>query len=277
MDLQEVFRSATHEVANGDVIFRTHADIPFRLEKLLEDPDCSIAQVTALLAAEPFLAARAMALANSIAFNPLGRVVDNMQGAVARLGFANLRAMAISFVVKQIAVGAGNAKQQSMAARLWEHSASVAALARVLAKRVTGQPPDTAFFAGIVHEIGGFFLISKLSEHPTLTEGEFDHWRGENEADIGRALVASLGLPEAIVEALEVLWAGYLTMPAVSLGDTLLLADELTSIESPWSQFDGSGCKGLHADLEMQIGNALLTEIIAESASEVEALKRVLI
>ena len=40
--------------------------------------------------------------------------------------------------------------------------------ARVLARRVTRQNPDAAFFAGIVHEVGSFYLISRAADFPGL-------------------------------------------------------------------------------------------------------------
>ena len=75
---------------------------------------------------------------------------------------------------------------------------------------------------------------------------------------MGRAVIKALGLPDTILAALEVLWDGYLMMPATSLGDTLLLADELAPVESPLAELSGMSQTGGAADLDMRIGEELL-------------------
>jgi len=47
-----------------------------------------------------------------------------------------------------------------------EHTAHVASLAHVIARRVTRLDPETALFAGIIHEVGGFYLLSRVKDHP---------------------------------------------------------------------------------------------------------------
>jgi HD-like signal output (HDOD) protein len=65
---------------------------------------------------------------------------------------------------------AGTPAHRKLAVRLWEHTAHVAALAQVIARRVTHVNPDTAFFAGIIHEVGGFYLIARAGAYPGLLE-----------------------------------------------------------------------------------------------------------
>jgi hypothetical protein len=75
-------------------------------------------------------------------------------------------------------------------------------------------------FAGIVHEVGGFYLISRAAEYPGLLDEDFSAWNETGEAELGRALLKVLGVPQAVVDAIEVCWAGYLAMPPTTLGDT---------------------------------------------------------
>ena len=46
----------------------------------------------------------------------------------------------------------------------------MAALAHVLSRRVSHVDAETAMFAGIVHEVGGFYLLSRAEEFPALLE-----------------------------------------------------------------------------------------------------------
>jgi hypothetical protein len=89
---------------------------------------------------------------------------------------------------------------------------------------------------------------------------------------VGRAVLGALGVPENIVSAVETLWDGFLAMPPNSLGDTLLLADQLSPVESPLAELAGMSRKGMVVDLELLIDDELLSSILKDSAEEVASL-----
>jgi hypothetical protein len=164
---------------------------------------------------------------------------------------------------------------RAMAKRLWEHTAYVAALARVIAKRVTHLDPDVAFFAGVVHEVGGFYLISRADDFPGLLEGEHGSlasWCIEWEPEVGRGVLGLLGVPPDVVQAIEGLWEGYLSMPPETLADTLLLADQLADVESPLGELAGYGREGTGVSIDVSLDDETLSSILQESADEVASL-----
>ena len=272
MDVRVALEAIAADAARGDIVFPTHTDIALRVQRLLDDPACSTETLGKLIVVEPLLAARVLGLANSAAFNSDGRRIGEIKPAIARIGFAALRALAASIVVRQMQELTRTPEHRALASALWEHTAHVAALARVLARRVTGQNPDAAFFAGIVHEVGNFYLIARANAYPGLLNSDLEIWHGEGEAQVGRAVLAALDAPPAIVDAMETLWSGYLAMPPRTLGDTLLLADELAPLESPLDALTGMSRKGMAVELELLIDNETLSQILAESASEVSEL-----
>lgn len=272
MDVQAALEAIAAEAAGGDIVFPSHSEIALRVQRALDDPDCSLEQLGKLISAEPILSAKVVGVANSVAYNPSGRAMGDVRSAVARLGFNMLRTLATAVVVRQMQGMSKAPEHRALAARLWEHTAHVAALAKVIAQRVTHQDPDAAFFAGIVHEVGGFYLISRASAYPGLLDSDLESWHGCGEARLGRCVLAALAVPAPIVAALETLWDGYLAMPPMCLGDTLLLADQLSPVESPLDELAGMGKKGMAADLDLQIDEATLSSILADSAAEVESL-----
>ena len=272
MDVRSALDIIAADAARGDIVFPTHSEIALRVQRLLDDPECSIEALGKLIGAEPILATRVLAIANSIAYNPGGRAISDVKSAVSRLGFASLRALAATIIVRQMKDMSPAAEHRQLAGRLWEHTASVASLARVLAHRVTRQNPDAAFFAGIVHEIGSFYLIARADAFPGLLTGGIESWHGDDEAAVGRAVLRALQAPPPILEAMETLWSGFLAMPPTSLGDTLLLADQLSPIESPINALAGMSRKGMSVELELLIDDDTLTGILAESAEEVTSL-----
>ena len=276
MDVRAALETIAADAARGDIIFPTHTEIALRVQRLLDDPDCAVDALGKLISAKPILAARVLSIANSMAYNPGGRVISELKSAISRLGFAALRALVAAVIVRQMKEMSLSEECRALASRLWEHTAHVAALARVIARRVTRQNPDAAFFAGIVHEVGSFYLISRADAFPGLLNSDLEVWHGDGEAAVGRAVLKALDVPAHILQATETLWAGFLALPPVSLGDTLLLADQLAPVESPIDALAGMSRKGMAAEIELMIDDETLSQILAESADEVASLSAAL-
>lgn len=275
MDIQAILTQVAESAARDELIFPTTTEMALKVQRVLDDPDCSIDQLAKLVQADPLLAARVVAVANSVIYNRSGRAITDVRSAVSRIGFNTLRVLAAAVVVRQMEGMARTPEHKQLAVRLWEHTAHVAALCQVIARRVTHLNPDTAFFAGIIHEVGGFYLISRAVHFPGLLEGADGSllaWDEGGAAEVGRAVLQRLGAPGEVVEAIEGMWSGYLTMPPRSLADTLLLADELAPVESPLSQLAGTGRENTEAKIEISLDDETLSSILEESAEDVASL-----
>lgn len=272
MDNRAALERIAAEAGRGELSFPTHAEVTMRVRRALEDPDLHVDAAARLIQAEPVLSARVVAVANSAAFNNTGRAFADVRTAVARVGFRTARSLAIAVLMQQLGGKAVTPAHRSLSARLWEHTAHVAALAQVLARRVTRLDPETAMFAGIVHEVGGFYLLSRGQEYPDLLGANAEGWHGEGEVLVGRAVLRALSVPEQVTEAMEYYWQGYLAIPPHALGDTLLLADQLAPVQSPFQLLKDRNGEDVPFELEMVLGTETLSEILAESAGEVKSL-----
>ena len=171
------------------------------------------------------LAARTVAIANSVACNRFGNDVPNVCAAVQRIGFRTLNALAAAVIVRQLDSQITEALLRGKAGQLWKHSANVAALSQGIARRVTQVDPETAMFAGIVHEVNGFYLLSRAAGFPGLLDGEPEEWIEFGEIAIGRGVLAKPGVPAPVTPAIEAMWG--------SMRATSVLAessDEVSSI-----------------------------------------------
>lgn len=289
MDRLEALRSIARDVASGELSFPTHAQLALKIKAALDDPNCSADQAARLIQADPLLSARAVGMANSVVYNRSGREVSDVKTAVNRLGFSTLRTLAMALVTRQMAGGEGSPAQQAAARQLWERTAHVAALARTLAQKVTGQNPETALFAGLVQEIGGFYLISRAAQHPALlrieapltvelaegseADGEDEDTDVQVERSIARTVLKILAVPAPVVEAIEEFWRGMLSIPPETLGDTLLLANVLAPVQSPLRWHDPEEARiSRTASLDMLVGEETLQAVLHESAAEVGGL-----
>jgi HD-like signal output (HDOD) protein len=284
MDRLELLKILTAEATQGELVFPTSASVALCVREALDDPDCELAAAARLIQTEPLLSARVVAVANSAAYNRSGRVVTDVRAAVTLLGFRTVRSLASALVVRQMAGMPASPAHRDLALRLWEHSANVAALAQVIARSITRQDPETALFAGMVHEVGGFYLISRAHDFPGLMDGDLRYWMGEDqeegessdrstpESEIGRAVLKALCVPEPVVAAVEVLWNGYLSFPPTTLGDTLLLADQLTTVGSPLLQGPGRNRQETAGAIDMMLEDETLGHKLESAAAEVASL-----
>ncbi len=272
MDRLHALKTIAAEAQRGELSFPTNVDATLKLQRALANPDCHLDAAARLVQAEPLLAARTVAIANSVAYNPSGREVTNVAAAVQRLGFRTLGALTASVVARQLASQIREPSLRAKADQLWQHSASVAALSQVIARRVSKVDADTAMFAGIVHEVGGFYLLSRAAEFPGLLDDCADEWIVHGEVAIGRAVLAKLDVPAPVTGAIEALWNGLRALPPETLGDTLLLANDLASVRSPLHERPGATSASAAATVDFAVGDGTLAKVLEESADEVRSI-----
>jgi HD-like signal output (HDOD) protein len=272
MDRLEAFKSIAAQAGRGELTFPTSVDATLKLQRALSDPDLHTDEAARLVQAEPLLAARTVAIANSVAYNRSGNAITNVRGAVQRVGFRPLNALAAAVIVRQLDSKITQPELRAKADQLWKHSAHVAALSQVIARRVTHVDPETALFAGIVHEVGGFYLLSRAAEFPGLLDGDPEEWIEFGEMEIGRGVLKKLGVPAPVLEAIEAMWNGMRALPPETLGDTLMLANDLAPLDSPLHVRAGATTRQSAATIDFVTGDGTLASILEESAEEVKSL-----
>ncbi len=260
------------EAAGGKMVFPTHMEMALRVRRAIDDPESSLDQLGTLIRAEPLLAARAVAMANSVIYNRSGQPITDVQRAISWVGLKALSGLAMALLVRQMQEMSTLPAHRKLASGLWDHTAHVASLAYVLASRITHQDPNVAFFAGIVHEVGGFYLISRAASFPGLLEAPLEGWYRSGEVRLGRAVLKALEVPQPVVEAIESMWEGNLMPLPVSLGDTLQLAVRLAHV-SPLDVLSNQVPEGGDgADIDFALGDGNLGGILEDSAEEVASL-----
>lgn len=272
MNRIEALQTIADQARRGELIFPTGLDVSLKILRALDDPDCHIDLAAKLILGEPLLSARIVAVANSAVYNRSGQNITDLRNAISRIGLRTTRALTSAITTRQMAGAPSDPALRAATAKLWEHTAHVAALAHVIARRITHQNPETALFAGIVHEIGGFYLISRAKDFPGLLDGEPADWAEHAEAEIGRAILARLALPEPVTSAIETMWEGYLALPPVTLGDTLLLANDLSPVASPLYETSGIRNPGEAPIIDSVIDDQTLSSILEEASAEVKSL-----
>ena len=139
----------------------TLPDVYLRINRLMEDPKSSSADIAEAVSRDPAFTVRLLRVANS----PLYKVsssVDTVAKAVTVLGTAQIRNLALTMSIASSFSGLPNGLVSME--NFWRHSLLCALAARLLAKEARRCDPEALFTAGLLHDIGELILFNRLPE-----------------------------------------------------------------------------------------------------------------
>jgi putative nucleotidyltransferase with HDIG domain len=260
------------DLSKGEVSFPTFIDATVKVRLAVNDPSVTAERLARIISAEPLLSAKVVKLANSAALNQTGKEISDLKKAVLRVGFATVRTTAVAVAMEQLVASKDLEAFRQTSQTVWQHSLDVAAISYVLARKLTKLNPDEAMFAGLVHDIGHFYLMSRASKYPELTEHseELGPLLQEWHASVGHAVLDALGLPEGILKAVDEHELPNYSMPPRTMTDVLIAANVLTRTPNPLDKPRDPGDRG---NLDEQALRELLDESELELKSIVQALK----
>jgi len=224
-------------LAQGTLVLPSYPDVAIRIRKVLADDHATVERVGRVVSAEPALSAQLMRLANSAALNPGGRAVTEPKSAVARLGFNMVRSATIAFAMAQVKGAAHLRGLESELDALWHRSTLTAALCYVTARNVRGINADEALLAGLLHNIGALYLLSKAHQYRAVF-ADVEANRRIVEAwhiQLAVGLLKQWGMPSSIIQAVESQESGHRARDgSADLADVLIVARLLAaSVASP--------------------------------------------
>jgi len=210
-----------------------------QIQKVINDPDTSSADVAGILSEDPAMSIKVLKLTNS-AFYGLSREIDSVRHAVTIIGLEAVKNLVLSASV--MSMFKADEKNREFHEDYWRHSLATAVASKMLAKEIKANQtfnPDPAFTSGLIHDIGKMIIcgfmreehqkiqaIVKESPNTSIREIEtsilgFDH------AILGKQLALQWKLPDRMADTI-----GYHNRPAeenssdnyamlVNLGDCL--------------------------------------------------------
>ncbi len=187
----------------GDVVFPTSFDAALRLRREMQNPDLPTARIAQIVNVEPLVATKLMRMANSVLYSPDGTPARNLQAAIGRLGVEMVRTTALAIAMNQLIRSKDMAIFSDLTQSLWNHTLKTAAAARVLARTYTRINPDEALLAGLVHDLGAFYMVYRAAQYaelrarPDSVKYLIMQWH----ESIGVTLLHALGVSEEVVNA----------------------------------------------------------------------------
>ena len=145
-------RNYLHNVMEGHPL----PSVPAAVNKLLElvqDPEVSMQNLCRVLADEPMLAARVLAVSRSPRY-ALRTLPTTLLGAVQVLGFRTLTSVVITSATENLRV-----KGNPVSQKLWRHSVGVALAMRILCQRARSRDDEIGFLIGLMHDVGQMLFL----------------------------------------------------------------------------------------------------------------------
>lgn len=155
------------ELNHNKVILPTLPEVAVQVRKQVNDPATSDRQISRLIGTDPALTARLLKVVNSPAYRGKDKI-ENLQSAVTRLGRQQVRNLVTALVMEQLYQAKGTQLTKQRLKILWTHSAKVATLSYVIARRFTKLQPDQALLGGLIHDIGVLPILRRAEAHPEL-------------------------------------------------------------------------------------------------------------
>lgn len=270
----EALRRTISEAVLGELSFPTSVDASRRVMKAVENPDLGMDALAKIVVAEPLLSAKVIRLANSVALNPSGNSVRDIKHAVLRVGMDPIKSLAMVLIMDQLRQAQRHIQCRELSNLLWERSIHVAALSYVLARKLTKLDADEAMFAGIVHDLGRFYLLARAAEYPVLLDeqtvlAELVNDLGER---AGELVLKKLELPDSVVRAVLESRHYSGSMPPASLGDLLFVAGALSPRPDPFDELDARIVAPANGAVALGLDQGTVAEVVAASGDEIYSI-----
>jgi putative nucleotidyltransferase with HDIG domain len=185
--------------------------VAFKAIELTRAADFNMQDATSLIEKDPVLAVQVLRLCKSAA-GATHEPCKSISQAVSRLGAKNLRGVLVEISARRT-LESRDPKVTAAVKVLWEHSRAVAQLAQRVAVVSGASDPDTAYLAGLLHDLGKPVVATILLEaesqiaqrNPKLWI-DFSTWTDVVQRchrPIGLDLARKWQLPDEIQKAIE--------------------------------------------------------------------------
>lgn len=265
----KLWQEIAADLSSGQLKFATFADATVTIRMVLKKKDRSTEELARLVSADPMISARLVKMANSAAVSRGGKSVADVKSAVIRLGHGAVHSIVAATALDQVQQAKELTAHRPQAKALWQHSVQVAAIAHVLARKSGKVSAEEALFAGLVHDVGYFFLLARLSRIQQVA-GSADgalallvDWH----TSIGKALLDTLEIPETVAGAVEEHELDPDQLNPKTLSEVLALANRCATFRNPFvASSEPKSTAGFSVSEED------LRSLLAESAQDIKSL-----
>lgn len=169
-DVDNFISNLLDDLKHNRLRLPTLPQVATKIINTIDDPSSTNKEVTRICGTDAALSAKLIQTANSAMYRTTTPAED-MQAAITRLGLKQVRNIASSLLIKQL-FNTKFAGLKKRLEKLWTHSAHVAAISAVFAKKHTKLRVDEVLLAGLVHDIGHLPIYTYAENFPEIAKDE---------------------------------------------------------------------------------------------------------
>jgi serine/threonine-protein kinase len=180
--------------------------------ELLRNPDTKFSELVVVVQDDPLTSARILKVVNSALYGSRSRI-STLEAATSRLGFNPLRTLLQELAAEEVFISP-NPRIRDAFTGIWQHCLAVAHLARAVGNMLHGGvDPETAYLAGLVHDIGKpIVAVALLDVERSILADVGGKWVSPNvwlstinrsHQQVGAAVAHKWNLPSEVSDAIE--------------------------------------------------------------------------
>jgi putative nucleotidyltransferase with HDIG domain len=227
----EFIQGLTADLSAPLLVFPTSMQAAMNIRHIVSQGTLPNDRLARVISTEPVLLAQVLKLSNSAEVNRDGKITTDPLAAITRLGFVQVRNLAISVAMKQLT---GHRELDSGIAQLmdglWNRSLRVATLSLVIARTMTKVNPNHALVAGLLHDVGKFYILNRAKHYQSLFTSLPTLWSMVDawHSNIGSAILENWAVPDEVCHAVQNLGnLDYEHRGAANLTDVIVAANLL--------------------------------------------------
>jgi len=271
----EFITSLSTELGRGEIELPAFPEVALRIKDALKDPEVSAKSIATIAASDPVLSARFLQVANSAMINACGTEIRDLNMAIARMGFKLAQSTATSFAIEHSVKSGASASTRKQLEPLWSHSIEVAAFSFVIAEKLAKNiNPDEAMLAGLLHDIGKFYILSKMEACPEMLASAelFDNIMHDWHTGVGRSIVEAWNFTNdfaTVTDEHDTLDRSHVGQ--ADLTDVVLVANVLSHFKHGEAQ-QAPDWANIPAAKKIGISEATAGLILDDSAEEIKSI-----
>ncbi len=187
-------------------------DVVVKVMQLTRDPDVSAQKLTDMISNDPGLTGNILRLCNS-AYYGIPRVVSSLNQAVMYLGFHTIRSMVMTCSISRF-FNPTQPVYGYVQGGIWHHSVACAITSELVCNQVRPELHDSAFTAGLLHDIGQLILGISIKDTADtivdlMTNGGLPELEAEREAlgfthqELGAHLADAWNFPDELIHSIH--------------------------------------------------------------------------
>jgi putative nucleotidyltransferase with HDIG domain len=186
--------------------------VALKIIRMINESGHGMREIAEKVRTDQVLSAKILRLCNS-AFNGLRKKVDSIDQALILIGEKQILRLAVSISIEGFFSDSGRGYSLCKGG-LYYHAFGVAIITEMLANFTGKTPPDIAYTAGLLHDIGKvvldqymapafpYFYRRTLSDGVALTDVEYEMF-GLDHTEAGRKLAERWSLPQNLIDTIS--------------------------------------------------------------------------